>query len=146
MEWKDFKGKLETQAHWAGWNLTSTERKAMTKVVLIVEDDALIRMDAVDMFEAEGYVAIEAGDADAAIVLLESRDDITHLFTDIEMPGSMDGLRLAFAVRDRWPPVVVVIASGRVRPSEDKIPSRAVFIRKPYGQADVTRAVTKASA
>ena len=72
-------------------------------VVLVVEDEPLLRMLAVEVVEEAGFIAIEARDADEAVVLLESRSDITLLFTDINMPGSMDGLKLAHAVRDRWP-------------------------------------------
>ena len=79
-------------------------------VVLIVEDEFLIRMDAVDMIRDAGFDVVEAGDADAAILILESRFDITIVFTDIQMPGSMDGLKLRppFEVGGRrsrlWPP------------------------------------------
>src|ERR1700688_3632609 len=75
----------------------------------------LLRMLAVEAVEEAGYVALEAGDADEAIALLESRPHIALLFTDIDMPGSMDGLKLAHAVRDRWPPVKILVASGKVR-------------------------------
>jgi len=78
-------------------------QKART-VVLIVEDEPLLRMLAVEVVEEAGFVALEACDADAAVELLESRRDIALLFTDINMPGSMDGLKLAHAVRNRWPP------------------------------------------
>jgi CheY-like chemotaxis protein len=74
-------------------------------VVLIVEDEPLLRMLAVEVVEEAGFVALEAGDAYEAVALLESRPDISVLFTDINMPGSMDGLKLAHAVRDRWPPI-----------------------------------------
>jgi CheY-like chemotaxis protein len=74
-------------------------------VVLVVEDDPLLRMLAVEVVEEAGFIAIEARDADEAVILLESRTDIALLFTDINMPGSMDGLKLAHAVRDRWPPI-----------------------------------------
>ena len=77
------------------------------QVVLIVEDEALVRMTAVDMIEEAGFEILEAANADEAILLLEARRDITVLFTDIEMPGSMDGLGLAQAVRGRWPPIKI---------------------------------------
>jgi CheY-like chemotaxis protein len=83
------------------------------QVVLIVEDEALVRMTAVDMIEEAGFEILEAANADEAILLLEARRDITVLFTDIEMPGSMDGLRLAQAVRGRWPPIKIIATSGR---------------------------------
>ena len=75
------------------------------QVVLIVEDEALVRMPAVDTIEEAGFEILEATNADEAILLLEARLDITVVFTDIEMPGSMNGLRLAEAVRGRWPPI-----------------------------------------
>jgi CheY-like chemotaxis protein len=74
-------------------------------VVLIVEGKALVRMTAVGMVEEAGFEVLEATNADEAILLLEARRDITVIFTDIEMPGSIDGLRLAAAVRGRWPPI-----------------------------------------
>jgi CheY-like chemotaxis protein len=83
--------------------------------VLIVDDDALVRALAVDIVEDAGYLALEASDADEAVGLLESRPDIAVLFTDINMPGSMDGLKLAHAVRDRWTPVKIIMVSGKVR-------------------------------
>ena len=74
-------------------------------VVLVVEDSALIRMGAVDLVLSAGYEALEAQDADEAIRILESRDDIDLVFTDVQMPGTMDGIKLAHYIRDRWPPV-----------------------------------------
>jgi CheY-like chemotaxis protein len=117
---------------------------AMT-VVLVVEDDAVIRMDTVSMIADAGFEVIEATNADEAIVLLETRGDISVVFTDIEMPGSMNGLRLAFAVRDHWPPVAIIIASGRIRPQPDEMPSDAAFLRKPYSEASVLVAVRQAA-
>jgi CheY-like chemotaxis protein len=100
--------------------------------VLIVEDDALIRLLAVDIVEEAGYIALEASDADEAVVILEARSDIAVLFTDINMPGSMDGLKLAHAVRNRWPPVKIIMVSGQVRLSPSDLPSDAQFYPKPY--------------
>ena len=106
-------------------------------VILVVEDDPLVRLNAVLMIGDAGFEVLEAPDADEAIILLESRTDITVIFTDIEMPGSMDGLKLAFAVRDRWPPVTIIIASGHVRPRTDQMPPDVKFLRKPYSEAEV---------
>ena len=114
-------------------------------VVLVVEDDAMIRMDVVSMIEDGGFEVIEAIDADQAISILETRLDIVTLFTDIEMPGSMDGLKLAFAVRDRWPPVRIIVASGRIRPEPHEMPTEVQFLRKPYSQAAVLEAVRLAA-
>jgi DNA-binding NtrC family response regulator len=102
-------------------------------------------MDLALMIEDAGFEVIEAGNADEAIVLLEARQDIRVVFTDIEMPGSMNGLKLAFAVRDRWPPVVIIIASGRIRPGPDEMPSAVTFLRKPYRESAVLQAVRVAA-
>ena len=106
-------------------------------VVLIVEDELLLRMDAIDMIEAAGFEVIEAGNADEAIELLESRRDITVVFTDIQMPGSMDGLKLARAVRGRWPPIKIVATSGHVEVSETDLPEGGRFLAKPYSSVQV---------
>src|SRR3954452_14290442 len=91
-------------------------------VVLIVEDEFLLRMNAVDMIAAAGFEAIEAANADEAIAILENRRDITVVFTDIQMPGSMDGLKLARAVRGRWPPIRIIATSGHVDVAETDLP------------------------
>jgi CheY-like chemotaxis protein len=91
-------------------NVASVQSKAL---VLVVEDELLIRMQAVSMIEEAGYDVVEASNADEAIAILEARTDIRIVFTDIEMPGSMDGLKLARYVRDRWPPIQLVVTSGR---------------------------------
>jgi two-component system, response regulator PdtaR len=101
-------------------------------VVLIVEDDPLQRMLVADFVEEAGFVAIEAGNADEAIALLESRPDIALLFTDIDMPGSMNGLKLAHAARDRWPPIKILVVSGHVRLRPSELPSDSCFLAKPY--------------
>ena len=110
----------------------STQAGKGLPVVLVVEDELLLRMLAVEVVEEAGFIAIEARDADEAVILLESRTDITLLFTDINMPGSMDGLKLAHAVRNRWPPIKILVVSGkqRLRPSE--LPSNSCFVGKPY--------------
>ena len=113
---------------------------AASAVVLIVEDEALLRELAVEFVEDAGFVALEAGDAEQAIALLEARSDIAVLFTDINMRGSMDGLELARAVHDRWPPVRIIVASGQVRPKPADLPQDGVFLEKPYrGEALVAR-------
>jgi CheY-like chemotaxis protein len=104
-------------------------------VVLVVEDDPLLRMLATDVVLEAGYMALEAGDADQALVLLEARPDIALLFTDIDMPGSMDGLKLAQAVSDRRPPIKTLIVSGQVSPKPSDLPSNSRFVVKPYRTA-----------
>jgi len=88
--------------------------------VLVVEDEMILRMRAVDIVEDAGFNPVEAVNADQAISILESRSDISLLFTDIQMPGSIDGLKLAHAVHDRWPSIKIILVSGHVRPSESK--------------------------
>lgn len=117
----------------------------MPLVVLVVEDDAIVRMDTASIIEEAGFEAIQAGNADEAIVLLEARADIKVVFTDIEMPGSMNGLKLAFAVRDRWPPILIIIASGRIRPDPHEMPAAVTFLRKPYSATAVLEAVRHAA-
>jgi two-component system, response regulator PdtaR len=100
--------------------------------VLVVEDDPLVRALAVEIVEEAGYVALEAADADEAVAILETRSDIAVLFTDINMPGSIDGLKLAHAVRDRWPPIKIVMVSGKVALTANDMPSNSRFFAKPY--------------
>jgi CheY-like chemotaxis protein len=101
-------------------------------IVLVVEDEPLLRMLAVEVVEEAGFIAIEAQDADEAVILLESRTDITLLFTDINMPGNMDGLKLAHSVRDRWPPIKILVVSGQVRLQSSDLPTNSCFLGKPY--------------
>jgi|EndMetStandDraft_3_1072993.scaffolds.fasta_scaffold171038_2 CheY-like chemotaxis protein len=107
------------------------DHSTVPKMVLVVEDDMLLRMRAVDMVEDAGYSSIEAVDADAAVKILESRSDITLLFTDIQMPGSMDGLMLAHAVHKRWPPIKIILVSGKLKLSQIDIPPESRFFDKP---------------
>ena len=100
-------------------------------VVLIVEDELLLRMDAIDMIAEAGFEVVEAGDADEAIDILESGRDIMVVFTDIQIPGSMDGLKLARAVRGRWPPIKIIATSGLVDVGEKDLPEGGRFLRKP---------------
>ena len=93
--------------------------------VLIVEDEFLIRDMLKEELEDAGYQVVTASDADHAIRVLEARQD-----TDINMPGSMDGLKLAAFVNDRWPPVHIIVTTGRAKPLS--LPSNALFIPKPY--------------
>ena len=106
-------------------------------VVLSVEDEFLLRMDAVDMIAAAGFEAVGAGNADEAIEILEARPDITVVFTDIQMPGSMDGLKLARFVRGRWPPIKIVATSGFVSVGKDDLPEGSRFLTKPYWPAQI---------
>ena len=114
-------------------------------VVLIVEDELLLRMNALDVIEAAGFEVVEAANADEAIEILETRRDIGVVFTDIQMPGSMDGLKLVRAVRGRWPPIKIVATSGHIGVAQTDLPEGGRFLPKPYspGQVmDVLRELT----
>ncbi len=100
--------------------------------VLVVEDEPILLMSAMDLAEEAGFNAYGATNADEAIHLLEEHDDIRILFTDVDMPGSMDGLRLAHAVRDRWPPVTIIVTSGHAKLSIADLPLDGTFVPKPY--------------
>jgi CheY-like chemotaxis protein len=106
-------------------------------VVLIVEDEFLLRSNAVDMIGEAGFEVVEAANADEAIEILEARPDITVVFTDIQMPGSMDGLKLARAVRGRWPPIKIIATSGRADVTAD-LPEGGRFLPKPYSPMQIT--------
>ncbi len=110
-------------------------------VVLIVEDSAIIRMSAVDLVLSAGYEALEAGDADEAIRILEGRDDIDLVFTDVQMPGTMDGIKLSHYIRDRWPPVKLIVASGAAIVEESMLPGGSRFFPKPYDDFSITEAM-----
>src|SRR4051794_19003850 len=109
------------------------------KTVLIVEDESPVRLSAVAMIEDPGYDAISASNADEAIRLLESRNDIRAVFTDINMPGSIDGLRLARVVRKRWPPVALQVTSGLRNCSA--LPDGGRFLAKPYQPTELEKAL-----
>jgi len=105
--------------------------------VLVVEDEMVLRMRAVDIVEDAGFRPIEAVNADQALSILESRSDISLLFTDIQMPGSMDGLKLAHAVHDRWPGIKIILVSGQVNPTDAEKPDDSRFFSKPIGEAQM---------
>jgi CheY-like chemotaxis protein len=107
-------------------------------VVLVVEDELLLRLNAVETIEAAGFEVLEAADGDEAIGILESRLDISVVFTDIQIPGSMDGLKLAQAVRGRWPPIKIVATSGRVGVTQRDLPEGGRFLSKPYSPNEIT--------
>lgn len=113
-----------------------TEREMSTAakrlIVLIVEDEFLLRMDASEMIEGAGFETVEAGNAEEAIAILERRSDIRVVFTDVQMPGAMDGLKLAAAVRGRWPPIQIIATSGRHFIRQGDLPEGALFLPKPY--------------
>jgi len=104
---------------------------AALPAVLVVEDEMLLRMRAMDMVEDAGFTPVEAINADDALGILESRSDIELLFTDIQMPGSMDGLKLAYAVHARWPLIKIILVSGQLKLTDDDKPADSRFFGKP---------------
>ncbi len=110
---------------------------ARRPIVLVVEDDFLLRMDAVNIVRDAGFEAVEAANADEAIAIIEADPNIHVGFTDVQMPGTMDGLKLAKFIRNRWPPIKIVATSGRVRVTENDLPEGSVFVPKPYTPAQI---------
>jgi len=113
------------------------DHSVVSPVVLVVEDEMLLRMCAVDMVEDAGYTPVEAADADEAVAILESRSDIALMLTDVQMPGSMDGLKLAHAVHDRWPPIKIILVSGQLTLAEADIPVDSRFFGKPFAAQEM---------
>ena len=111
-------------------------------IVLVVENEAIIRLELVRELADMGLAMLEAGDADEAIALLDAHPKIQILLTDIKMDGSMDGIRLAHHVRDRWPPVKIIMASGMTGTRFSDLPAGSILVTKPYGPEDIKRAVT----
>ena len=118
---------------------------ASRQLVLVVEDEGLVRMNAVEMIEEAGFSLLEASDADDAIRILETRRDITVIFTDIEMPGSMNGIKLAHAVRDRWPPIKIIATSGHYGFRECDLPTGGRLLPKPYTLPQISEALREAT-
>ncbi|MEJ0028443.1 MAG: response regulator [Rhizomicrobium sp.] len=105
--------------------------------ILVVEDEPLIRLCAAEIIEDAGYATVEAENADAALRILEQRSDIDCIFTDVDMPGSMDGLALACAAHDRWASIGIIVTSGKRLPSREQLPRGGRFLAKPYLTSDV---------
>src|SRR5580658_5631180 len=108
-------------------------------VVLIVEDEVLIRLSAVGMLEDAGFRMIEAVNSDQALELLEADSDIQLLFTDVNMPGTIDGWALARQVHDRWPHIGIMVASAKAMPQPDELPAGCRYHQKPYSPDTVVR-------
>jgi len=119
----------------------AVQTRNLTKI-LVVEDEPLIRMDLADTLRELGFFVFEASNADVAIRLLEADEDIAAVVTDVDMPGTMDGLALAFAVRRRWPPCRLIVVSGHRRPAANDMPDGSRFIRKPLATNDLQRTLS----
>lgn len=113
--------------------------------VLVVEDELLVRMGIVDFLEDEGFNVFEAGNSAEAIHILEGEPAIRVVFTDIDMPGGMDGLKLAAAVRDRWPPIKIIVTSGHRLAKPEDMPHESIFFSKPYRPEAVAATVREMS-
>lgn len=100
--------------------------------ILVVEDETLIRMHGADMLEDAGYEVLEAADADEALEILSKHKAVHLLFSDVDMPGTMDGLDLARQVHDRWPQIRLLLTSGHHRLENSQIPDDGQFVRKPW--------------
>ena len=114
-----------------------------TAVVLVVEDSPLILMGALDLVTTAGFEGIGATSADEAIAILEVRADIHLVFTDVEMPGSIDGVKLAHYIRNRWPPIHLIVASGRTILEESQLPTGSKFFSKPYDNNTIVEEMSR---
>lgn len=110
-------------------------------IILVVEDEPLLRLAAIDLIEASGYEAVAAADATEAVAILEARNDIRVVFTDVDMPRGVDGMRLAAIIRDRWPPIKVIVVSGYLEDPGDQIPGETVFFAKPYREEQIVETI-----
>lgn len=115
-------------------------------VVLVVEDEPLLLMDVAFQLTDRGFHVLEASNADEAIAILTTEPDIRILFTDVDMPGTMNGLKLAAAVRDRWPPIHIIVVSGHRSVSMTEMPAHSRFFSKPYNADEVAAAMRKMAA
>lgn len=113
--------------------------------ILIVDDEPIIRFDLVDFFEDAGFRVFDAESADQAIVIMSVNSAIRIVLTDIQMPGSMDGVKLAHYIRDRYPPTLLIVASGIVKPTPQELPTNTMFVSKPYNPRQVLAAIQRAA-
>jgi CheY-like chemotaxis protein len=133
-----FRTTLILQSEWIHSHQGTPAHAIERPVVLIVEDDAVARFNAVEIVGDAGYDAVEAESADEAISILEARSDVLVVFTDIRLPGSMDGLKLARYIKHQWPPIAIIATSGQFMIRQDELPDGGVFLPKPYSPASVT--------
>lgn len=112
--------------------------------VLVVEDELLIRLAIVDYLENLWFTVFEATDAESAIAILEKHSEIQLVFTDVQMPGTMDGLQLAHYVRNRWPPTAIIVCSANPRPLDDELPGHTYWVSKPFERVEMDKALVVA--
>jgi DNA-binding NtrC family response regulator len=118
---------------------------AARHAILIVEDEAFIRYDLFDFFEDQGFDVFEAENADVAIELMAANPTIRVVLTDVDMPGSMDGVRLAHFIRERYPPTLLLIASGAAKLTPGDMPVGALFVAKPFDPRSLLGVIREAS-
>ncbi len=121
--------------------MSETPKSLTPLAVLVVEDEPLLRLAAIDLVEIAGYEAIPAADATEAVKILEDRNDIRVVMTDVDMPRGVDGMRLAAIIRDRWPPIKIIIVSGHVEDPGSLIPAETVFFSKPYREEQIMETI-----
>ena len=114
--------------------------------VLVVEDEPLLRMLATEFLNDAGFETLSAADADEAVAILERVPDIGVVFSDIDMPGSMNGLRMAMSIHRRWPTIGVLLASGRAAPSMHDLQGGTAFLQKPYSEGEVIETLRRLAA
>jgi DNA-binding NtrC family response regulator len=115
-------------------------------VVLVVEDEPLLRMNTVDMVEEAGFEVVEAANAKQAMKLLQDRDDIHIILSDIDMPPGMDGMDLVAIVHDRWPPIAIILVSGQIASASVRLPEGGEFFSKPYRSQDLVATMHRMAA
>jgi len=117
--------------------MIALDHPCIPAVVLIVEDEMMLRMRAVDIVEDAGYTPLEALDAAEAVAILESRSDVALMCTDIQMPGQMDGMGLAHAVHERWPTIGIIVVSGQLNLPHLDLPPGSRFFGKPLNAGEM---------
>ena len=120
-----------------------TPMSLILPVVLVVEDSPIILMNALELVAAGGFEGVGAASADEAIAILETRADVRLVFTDVEMPGTIDGVKLAHYIRNRWPPIHLMVASGRAIHEESQLPAGSRFFSKPYDNDTIINEMTR---
>ena len=138
-----FTTALTLQSDWRDADDRSAAATVRRPVVLIVEDEFLLRMSTAEIISESGFDVVEAENADRAIAILETRPDVQVVFTDIRLPGSMDGLKLAKLVRKKWPPIRIVATSGHVSVRNTDLPDGGIFLPKPYTPDKITSVLRK---
>jgi CheY-like chemotaxis protein len=111
--------------------------------VLIIEDEPILRMEAIDMVERAGFEAIEAKDVDEAIKILETRTDIRVVYMDLDMPRGVKGIEIAACIRDRWPPIEIILTAASFSKADLDLPVRAEFFSKPVRHREIVAAMRR---